>query len=39
VREKTLWYHESVNDLSRFGTIPPDVKLCRRATLRTISSE
>jgi len=39
VRKKTLWHHESVSDLSRFGSIPPDVKLCRRATLRTIDSE
>ena len=39
VRDKTLWYHESVTDLSRFGNIPPNVKLRRRQTVRTLQPE
>ncbi len=36
VRGKTIWYHESVVDLSRFGTVPDGVTLAPRPTLRTL---
>src|SRR6185436_10754917 len=39
VREKTLWYHESVNDLSRFGRLPADVKLRRCPTVRMTDAD
>ena len=35
VRDKTIWYHESVDDVSQFGTIPADVTLKPYSTERT----
>ena len=39
IRGKTIWYHESVKDLSRFGKIPEGVALLPRPTLRTSKTE
>jgi uncharacterized protein (DUF2235 family) len=36
VRRKTIWYHESVRDLSRFKNVPDGVTLKPRHTIRTI---
>jgi hypothetical protein len=38
VRDCTVWHHESVTDLSRFGEIPSKVKLRPRPTSRTPAS-
>jgi hypothetical protein len=34
IRDKTLWYHESVTDPSRFEEVPQGVAVTRRPTLR-----
>jgi uncharacterized protein (DUF2235 family) len=34
VRGLTLWHHESATDLSRFGTLPADVRLMKHHTRR-----
>ncbi len=34
VRRETIWYHESVKDLSRFKDVPASVKRTPRGTLR-----
>jgi hypothetical protein len=39
IRSKTIWYHESVKDLSRFGKIPRGVELLPRPTLRTSKTD
>jgi uncharacterized protein (DUF2235 family) len=38
VRGKTIWYHESVRDLSRFATVPEGVTLKPRITRRTLAA-
>jgi uncharacterized protein (DUF2235 family) len=35
VRAGIIWHHDSVTDLSRFGTLPENVTLRPRSTLRT----
>jgi uncharacterized protein (DUF2235 family) len=37
VRGKTIWYHESVDDVSLFGTIPAGIMLKAYSTKRTLA--
>jgi uncharacterized protein (DUF2235 family) len=38
VRDKTIWYHESVKDGSQFGAIPADIMLKPYSTKRTLAA-